>query len=291
MSSGLLNAPAHIGRMNTISPSSTSERELARQCDVKFGAQQHAAQVVDLRHAEGGTCYECGRELVVEGAERIHISASGDPIDADHAGVLESDLPTVAGTEFSQAHMDTVLEALAAEARDKEAPVAEPLTAEGLSSAANNRHQHAVPDAQRAPGRSPSYAVTAPGLKYATDGSDVTVVINDDGSIESLTRGKTTFVVPKAGKDRGHYNEVFMGDRRAQLYEPLTQRAKHMRQDIKDAVATGWLPSNLTYSVKVSSGPAIDIDVDGWNDTDRMDPQKVLWRQQDPSWRQATESA
>ena len=82
-----------------------------------------------------------------------------------------------------------------------------------------------------------------------------------------------------------------MGDRRSQLYEPLTQRAKHMRQDIKDAVATGWLPSNLTYSVKVSSGSAIDIDVDGLNDTDRMDPQKVLWRQQDPSWRQRTESA
>ena len=138
----------------------------------------------------------------------------------------------------------------------------------------------------------PGHGISAPGLAYGTNGDDVTAD-EQDGEVVRLRRGKVSFEVPKKmGRDRGAYNDAAVGDRYTGIGKmTLTEKSKAIRQDIKDAVAVGWLPSNLTYSVKTRNGMSIDVDVDGWEDADRHDPQKVELARAEPSWRQRTESA
>ncbi|CCI54694.1 hypothetical protein BN13_80063 [Nostocoides jenkinsii Ben 74] len=194
-------------------------------------------------------CVECGGNLVVESdGVPAHVGLDGEPFTTDHDYRDRDDLPDYGGaTAFPDFDVaDTPTPVIDDVERDPE-----PLDYE--------------------------FQLSAAGLDYVTDNGDVAVQVDrgEDGRPVRLRRGKVVFEVPVIGTEQGHYGPVPIGSRRGDGRRPVTEVAALARQDIKDAIAVGWLPSNLTYRVKTRHGSSVSVDIEGVKDADRVDPWKA----------------
>ena len=194
-------------------------------------------------------CVECGGNLVVESdGVPAHVGLDGEPFTTDHDYRDRDELPDYGGaTAFPDADVDETPPPVNGDyERDPE-----PLDYE--------------------------FQLSAAGLDYVTDNGDVTVEVerDQDGRPVRLRRGKVVFEVPVIGTEQGHYGPVPIGSRRGDGRRPVAEVAALARQDIKDAIAVGWLPSNLTYRVKTRHGSSVNVDIEGVKDADRVDPWKA----------------
>lgn len=194
-------------------------------------------------------CVECGGNLVVESdGVPAHVGLDGEPFTTDHDYRDRDELPDYGGaTAFPDADVDETPPPV----KDDYERDPEPLDYE--------------------------FQLSAAGLDYVTDNGDVTVEVerDQDGRPVRLRRGKVVFEVPVIGTEQGHYGPVPIGSRRGDGRRPVAEVAALARQDIKDAIAVGWLPSNLTYRVKTRHGSSVNVDIEGVNDADRVDPWKA----------------
>lgn len=140
----------------------------------------------------------------------------------------------------------------------------------------------------------PYLGIVSPGLHYAVDyaGGDSVSAKTEDNGATTYTRqvgGQTvTFTTPvyqtvdengRPWSDGQGYYRYSVGDRSVRGFRKASDVAKLIRADIKAAVAVGWLPDNLTFSVTTDSysgGQSIDITAKGWSDEDRTAPEHVL---------------
>lgn len=141
----------------------------------------------------------------------------------------------------------------------------------------------------------PYHGIVSPGLHYTVDfngGDAVSKTVAADGSTTYARAlpggGMVSFTEPRytAADERGRpwsdgegcYRHS-VGDRAVKEYRRASEIAKDVRADIAAAVAVGYLPDNLTYSVTSKSfagGQSVDVTVKGWSDADRNAPQHVL---------------
>lgn len=203
-----------------------------------------------LDSAANDTCRDCGGELVVDGDHRAHLGRDGFEVSADHEPVTEAD-----GLDDESDPSPAEIAAFEEELEAREA-----LTAELRARLAREPE--------------PDHRLTIPGVRYATDGSDVVAQRGPDGTLVSLTRGGTTFVVPVFERSAGYMGgSAHVGDRCTGSWRRNSEIARDIRADIRSAVAVGWLPSNLTYRV-TSDDHTINVRADGMTNTDRADPEK-----------------
>ena len=131
----------------------------------------------------------------------------------------------------------------------------------------------------------PYHGIVSPGLHYTVDfngGAEVAEYVGEDGSTTYSRQigGQTvSFQVPGYRSDDRSGYRYSVGDRAVKEYRRASEIAKDVRADIAAAVAVGYLPDNLTYSVTSKSfagGQSVDVTVKGWSDADRNAPQHVL---------------
>lgn len=109
------------------------------------------------------------------------------------------------------------------------------------------------------------------GFQDASDIADASP--EPDGTFENPSWQPVGTVTRNLGM---YSNQV--GEKASERYRTASEIAKDVRIDLKDAMAGGYLPSDLDYSVRSSSfagGQSISITATGMNDED-------LWV---PSWR------